>query len=132
MATSAQHTNEDAPRNASNVRDPFAPDEAVRNITDMGRDVVAFEGYLGEGPDEQRRRLYQDPRGKLWITVRIDDIDERISRAGDDLTADSSVIWVRRNAKIVRCEAGRASDYEAPAASAASGDSGAYSWPRRP
>lgn len=93
----------------------LTPDDATTqgSIRDTS-DAVALVGYLGEGSSDQHRRLYENVALERWIEILVEDVVHRVSAAGgDDPTAGQSVIWVRRDAKVERCESLRASSFEA-------------------
>ena len=103
-------------QNRGNASPDLTPDEGARQgLIGRSFDAVAMVGYLGEAPSDQYRRLYQSIALNRWIEILAVDILHRLPAAeSGDLTPGQSVIWVRRDAEVTRCESVRASSFEEP------------------
>lgn len=102
------------------------PDVATTRAPAKPPGVVTLVGLLGEGDSDGSRRLYRDEAFRSWIEMKVEDIVDRFSEAGDgDLKIGRSVIWVRRDADLVRCEAVRASIFDDSGVTTTNGQ-----WPR--
>jgi hypothetical protein len=91
---------------------------AIIKSDDEGEGVVMFKGWLGsmDGdpvPDPadpvaaDHVRFFTDPQFLDWLEIPSIDIFHQTSASADD-PEGGSVIWVRREARIRRCEYGRA------------------------
>lgn len=95
----------------------FVYDDAARLVAagDDGKGVVMFKGWLGppdphndiDGARGKSVRSFIDPQYLDWLEIRRADILHQAKAAADD-PEQGSVIWVKREARIRRCQAGRA------------------------
>lgn len=100
---------------------------ATRPTANKPRGAVALVGYLGAAGLDGYRRLYRDPAVELYIGIRVDDIVDHSSAAGDGAPlAGQSVVWVRRDAGLVWHESMQASNFD----SAPTTTPARYKWPR--
>ena len=79
----------------------IAPKDPATGAVDV-QEAATFRGWLGEGeggPDAIR--LYLSPYGETWLELDGADVLHRIpgSQSGDN----SSFIWVKADAKVVKC-----------------------------
>lgn len=74
------------------------------------RGYVAFKGYLS-GETDDIHRLYLDNTYWYWLEVHKDAIAARI-RAPQNEADARSVVWIHRDAKVTKCQVGRAHELE--------------------
>lgn len=119
---------------------PVSSDTAAVDIimrSTEGEGAVMFKGWLlkpseaGGGTDTPpgRVRFFTDPQFLDWLEIPADDIVYQTKADADD-PEGGSVIWVKREARIRRCEAGRAYWFEQRKADMA--DDPTARWPRPP
>lgn len=83
---------------------------------------VSFKGYLaggqgdvdkdgGAAKEDDVRRLYLTDTFWRWLEVKTIDIAERLD-VPDNEKDSRSVIWVKRDAKVVQCQVGLAHEVE--------------------
>lgn len=102
----------------------LTPDAVTTQHTRATPDEVALIGYLGEGRVEGFVYLYETVALERWIEIAREDIVGRVSASGsEDGRKGRSVIWVRRDAIVVRSDSLRASCFEP-------GESINPAWPR--
>lgn len=69
--------------------------------------AVTFRGWLGAGEGaSENYRLYTSPWGEQWLELKDTDV---VHQVPGDATADgSSIIWVKADAKLIKCVADEA------------------------
>jgi hypothetical protein len=72
---------------------------------------VSFKGYLGPADDKDVHRLFMTDTFWSWLELAADDIKGRLDVPADQHDA-RSVVWVKRNAQVIKCQAGTAQDME--------------------
>ena len=96
----------------------LTPDVATTQGPIDKSDAVALGGLLGTGCSDEYVRLYENVALNRWLEIPKAAIINRFATeataGGDDVTAGQSVIWVRRDAVLARCESVRASSYGGP------------------
>lgn len=78
-----------------------------------GYGAVRFEGWLGPNaaaPDDTRFRLFTDAHFMTWLEIAADDLLHQIPGVGvkTEHPEGKSIIWVKREARITRCQSGAA------------------------
>ena len=104
-------------KNQSTVRRlPLEPDDIAPKSEENGAcDLVPISGYFGKGPSDEERHLYKDRSLRRWITIPTEAIVDRTATE-DDLRQGKSMLWVKRDATVIDCEAVPASSYDQPPA----------------
>jgi hypothetical protein len=128
------------------LKPDVAAEDIIRSDTE-GEGVVMFKGWLGpieggavstpaDGADEagasvdvEHVRFFTDPQFLDWLEIPVKEIFHRTSASADD-PEGGSVIWVRREARIRRCEYGRAYWFHHQKVETA--DDPTARWPRPP
>ncbi|MGH2920289.1 MAG: hypothetical protein ACRDLS_17085 [Solirubrobacteraceae bacterium] len=79
------------------------PDQVATDVLARAGDEGAakFEGWFA-APSDGRYRLYIDPQFREWLELGADDILHRID--GSLHIEGASVVWVKRDAIITRCQ----------------------------
>ncbi|MDX6678379.1 MAG: hypothetical protein QOE31_2431 [Solirubrobacteraceae bacterium] len=106
--------------------DPVADDVAGSvNGTLQRQDTVTFHGWLGPGAEENTFRLFLHPWFHTWLELKSTDMVAQI--LGEDSADGASIVWVKRDAQITRCESGDALHFaKAVAEAQADGDGAGY------
>jgi len=126
----------------ANLNFDTAAKEIAANGTE-GQGAVMFKGWLGPigqqpaNPNPQDARQVTEPRIRFftdqqfldWLEISTNDILYQVAAAADD-PEGGSVIWVHREARIRRVEAGRA--YWFARRTEALGDDPTARWPNPP
>lgn len=113
--------------------DSVATDIVSKDTDGLG--AAKFEGWLaGEpgdpDPSPATFRCYTHPQFLEWLEIATDDILGQVPTTGRP--AGGSTIWVKRGAKIKRCQVGQARYFEELAAGASIDDPAATRYPPPP
>lgn len=96
------------------AREAFLPDPlavALGRQCGAPEGCISFKGFLSEprmcGEDDAVHRLYTDHTFWTWLEILASDIRAQIAVPPDGFDP-RSVVWVRREAKVARCQVSEA------------------------
>lgn len=101
----------------------------VNGVADDPCQTVPLSGYLREGVGDHDR-LYVDRTFRSWIEIPRESIAaQTLSDEQDEPMNGRSVVWVMRDATVVRCKAVLASEFDGQTRSSGE-DLGQWAYPR--
>jgi hypothetical protein len=89
-----------------------------------------FTGWLAD-PDGPNLRLYTGPRFQEWLEFAADAVLAQVQNS-PHCPPGGSIVWVKRDAVVTRCQTSSAYRFEDLVEGASSDDPAAARWPPHP
>ncbi|HEY7782092.1 MAG TPA: hypothetical protein VIC85_18020 [Ktedonobacterales bacterium] len=94
---------EGTPGGAPNSAPKLWEDKLVQSVKDHLAalpDTVAYVGYLGEGTEEGRYRLYLTPGLDEYLEFQEGDAETAVPLAAAENPLAGSLVWIKRDARV--------------------------------